>query len=145
MKPPTADNRFFTFRFPHLDTILRLEVRGENVTIYASRNTFSERHKELFIRELAAEAFIPDDTPRGFGSSGGVLCGGVRWLLDDELVLDRASDAKAQRLSRRIFASAFVLVVVFFSSILGINVRDRGNSASSRLTESSHGSPMAQR
>jgi hypothetical protein len=145
MNTPTAEFRSFEFRFPHLDTMLRLEVQGESVTIYASRNTFSSRRKEMFIRELAAEGFIPDNVACGLDKGTGGLRSGVRWLLDDEMILGDASEANAQRFVRRVFASSCLLVGVFYVIIFGGSIYNGGAPFSMKQVGAIHGSPMAVR
>jgi hypothetical protein len=54
-------SRQFVFRFPHVSTVVQVEVIGSSVTIRASADTFSRRRKLSFVRELVAEGFIPDE------------------------------------------------------------------------------------
>jgi hypothetical protein len=72
----------FEFSFPHLDTDLQVEVRDGDVTILATRDTFSDDRKAAFVHELAAEGFIPDAfmwySPRGFRPAGQQLA----WRVD---------------------------------------------------------------
>jgi hypothetical protein len=144
MKTPTAEFHFFEFRFPHLDTLLRLEVHGENATIFASRNTFSRRRKELFIRGLAAEGFIPDSVACLFGEDGDGQRSGVRWLLNDGLVVADAPDSKDQRFGLRVLATSLLLVGIFFVIIFGGSIYG-GGSPSFGQGGGIHGSPMARR
>ena len=61
MNTHAAINRRFAFHFPDLDTSVQVEHLEDGVVIRASRDTFSEERKACFIRELAAEGFIPGD------------------------------------------------------------------------------------
>lgn len=95
-------SRFFDFCFINLDyTLVRVEEREGDVTIRATSNTFSRRRKMYFIRELAAEGFIPDE--RRFLLSDSEPCSqGVRWLIDESWVkLDHANIARNHRLVKR--------------------------------------------
>jgi hypothetical protein len=81
MKLHEADTHIFEFAFPALDTLVRVVAAGDDITIRATRDTFSEQRKERFIRELAAEGFIADEFRWRLlsGSGGG---GRVRWVVD---------------------------------------------------------------
>jgi hypothetical protein len=72
----------FEFGFPSLDTLLLVEVAEGDVTIRASRDTFSAQRKAYFVRELVAEGFIPEEFqwyPVGGPQS---YHRGVHWLVD---------------------------------------------------------------
>jgi len=145
MKTPTAETRFYEFRFPHLNTMLRLVVHGENVTIYASRDSFSARRKELFVRELVAEGFIPDAHHSGYGAESDMLQG-VRWLLDYEWpARELTSEAGARRLARQLFISSSLLVAVFFGLVLGGSYVNGRNVPPLHQAALFHGSQMARR
>ncbi len=61
MNTPALKTRCFEFHFRDLDTLVKVETPDpDTVIVRATRNTFSERRKVSFIRELAAEGFIPD-------------------------------------------------------------------------------------
>lgn len=145
MKTPTAETRFYEFRFPHLNTMLRLVVHGESATIYASRDSFSMLRKELFIRELAAEGFIPDGQHSGYCDDADTLRG-VRWLLDYEWpAREQNSEAGARRLARQLFISSSLLVAVFFGLVLGGSYVNSGSLPSPHQTALAHGSQMSRR
>ena len=61
MKSLPLVTRQYVFRFPHLSTVVQVEVIGNAITIRASGDTFSRRRKISFLRELVAEGFIPDE------------------------------------------------------------------------------------
>jgi hypothetical protein len=146
MKTPTAETQFFEFRFPHLDTMLRLEVNNENATIYASRDSFSQLRKEMFIRELNAEGFIPETVLGYFGSDPEVPCSGVRWIVDHGWrARDEVSEASAQRFVRNIFMSSFLLIAVFFGLVFGGSYYSTGSQPALGQTAAVHGSKMARR
>jgi hypothetical protein len=50
----------FEFYIRDLDNLVLVENNTEGVVIRATRNNFSERRKSFFIRQLAAEGYIPD-------------------------------------------------------------------------------------
>jgi hypothetical protein len=83
-------NRCFEFQFPDVDTRILVEDLEDGVVIRASRDSFSERRKLSFIRELAAEGFIADC----FLWS----CRGVRWLVDASCA--KATEDVAARTNR---------------------------------------------
>src|SRR5512141_94968 len=82
MKTNTLEPETFEFCFSELDTLVCVENRSDEVLIHATRATFSEERKAYFIRELAAEGFIPVDykwfSDRSSFSGNPV----VRWLVD---------------------------------------------------------------
>ena len=81
MKTHASAPRSFEFCFPKLDTLVLVEDLAGEIVIRTSRNTFSEERKARFVRELAAEGFIPDNyqwLPRVDME----LSPGIRWLVD---------------------------------------------------------------
>lgn len=145
MKTPTAESQFFEFRFPQLDTNLRLEVHGDHATIVASRNTFSKRRKELFVREIAAEGFISHSVAGGFGRDNSGQCPGIRWVLDEGLALSDVSDLQAARFGLNVFKTSLMLVGVFFVIVLGGSAYRGGSTAALTPGGGLHGTPMSQR
>ena len=55
MKALAAGPQVYDFSFPRKDTILKVEVWEDSVTIRATRDSFSARRKDAFVRELIAE------------------------------------------------------------------------------------------
>jgi hypothetical protein len=105
----------FEFCFIELDyTLVRVEESAGEVTIRATANTFSDQRKVCFIRELAAEGFIPDDY-RWFSLTGPeTYTRGVRWLVDFSwLKLDEVLIARTNRLVRRLILPAALLWLLF--------------------------------
>jgi len=93
MQPNTPRSDSFEFYFPHSDTLVQVETSEDDVTIRATRETFSESRKEYFIHELASEGFIPDQY-RWYSNGAR----GVRWILDRSWVkIDPALTAQTQR------------------------------------------------
>src|SRR4051812_6475504 len=78
---PAGEPKCFEFCFPNLDTLVQVEELHGDVVIRATRPTFSEQRKLCFIRELAAEGFIPDEC-RWFPLAGPGSFKGIRWLVD---------------------------------------------------------------
>jgi hypothetical protein len=98
------------FCFPRLDTHVRVEVSDESVTIRATRDTFSSIRKDFFVRELAAEGFIPDQYRWASQADFGVSYGRVRWLVDfGWLAISEEILAKSRRFALRLFAVALAL------------------------------------
>jgi hypothetical protein len=99
----------FEFCFPSLDTLLLVNVDHDEVEICATRNTFSVERKLSFIRELAAEGFIPDRY-RYFQLAEHAEAKGVHWRVDYSwLKLDEAMIAKTRQFMLRLFSGATLL------------------------------------
>jgi hypothetical protein len=114
MKALAAEPRIFEFCFPRQDTLLKVEVWDDAVTIRATRNTFSERRKAAFVRELAAEGFIAEDFQWASNDGAETCCSGVRWLVDTSwLKQDEAMAARTRRTVLRLLAPVAVFLVVF--------------------------------
>ena len=94
------------FRFSRGDTVLQVNTTEEGVVVRASRDTFSERRKASFIRELAAEGFIDESYQRfsGFGDDSFLP---VRWLVDSSwLQPGVAATARTRRIMVRLLCGA---------------------------------------
>jgi hypothetical protein len=111
MKSIPTKSHAFEFCFVNLDyTLVRVEESAGEVTIRATADTFSNHRKVCFIRELAAEGFIPDDY-RWFSLAGAeTYSRGVRWLVDFSwLKIDEALAARTARLVRRLIVPVTLL------------------------------------
>lgn len=108
MKTTTKVSRF-EFSFPQLDTLVQVEESEGKVVIRATRDTFTEGRRASFIRELAAEGFIPDQYRWTLlasyrGESG------IRWLIDHSwLKLNEAMVARTRRFMVRLLLGAGAL------------------------------------
>jgi len=80
--PPLSRHRRYEFAFAHLDTLVQVEVGAEGVVIRTSRDSFSARRKDAFVRELAAEGFIPEEYGMLGSSPTAVRAQPVRWMVD---------------------------------------------------------------
>jgi hypothetical protein len=122
----TAEPTHFEFCFPSLDTQLLVEVADGEVTIRATRDTFSRRRKAMFVRQLVAEGFIPDEfrwfSPKEKESHGR----GVRWLIDISwLAINKADVTRTRRFVLGLVGLASVLLVL----LVGLAATGRiGNS-----------------
>jgi len=106
------------FCFPRRDTLLQVEVAGEDVLIRATRDTFPEAARLSFIHELAAEGFIPDRYA-WLPLAGAGWLGGIHWVVDHSwLVITEAVRAPARRFMRRLFAGAFCLWLTLMAFLL---------------------------
>jgi hypothetical protein len=113
MKTEDGVASHFEFAFPRLDTLLLVEVADGAVTIRATRDTFSPQRKACFIRELAAEGFIPEEfrwlqleEPQSFHR-------GVRWLVDFSwLSVDGSRFDRTRRGMTRLVGVAFLSMVL---------------------------------
>ena len=116
MNTPSIETHIYHFSFPALDTLLQVEEAGGEVTIRASRDTFSARRREHFIRELAAEGFIPDEH-QWLNSGAPAGTGAVRWLVDHSCFQpDQAHTARTGRLMWRLLGSA----ALFWLMLMGL-------------------------
>jgi hypothetical protein len=115
MKSIPGESRTFEFCFIELDyTLVRVEETAGEVTILATADTFSDHRKICFIRELAAEGFIPDGYRWFSLTSQETYTRGVRWLVDSSwLKLDEAILARTDRLVRR-YILPVILLWLFF-------------------------------
>ena len=111
MKSIPAERRAFEFCFLELDyTLVRVEESAGEVTIRATAYTFSRRRKISFIRELAAEGFIPDEYQWSSMSETGSDFHGIRWLVDNSwLKIDEALNARNHRVVRRLIVPVTLL------------------------------------
>jgi len=105
--------RRFEFHFPNLDNDLLLEVCDEDVTIRAARDNFSDRRKDFFVRELAAEGYVADDC----------ISESVDWVIDSSwLAAGPRQRRRADRFMRRLFLGSALLWVSLMASVLVFNI-----------------------
>jgi hypothetical protein len=128
MNPGSAQLRVFEFCFAELDyTLVRVEETEGNVVIRASDDTFSQARKLGFIRELAAEGFIPDEfawmTPGGHDLFGRTLI----WKVDPTwLKVDTDLMARHGRFARRLL----VPTVLFWAAMVYLIYPTQATTAS---------------
>jgi hypothetical protein len=109
MKIPAPESEPYEFYFPTVDTLAQVEKRDGEIVIRTSRNTFSEDRRTRFIRELAAEGFIPDGY-RWLASASPGAALGIRWLVDTSCFEpDRLAVARTRRFMVRLLSSAAML------------------------------------
>ncbi len=116
MKTHLHEVRRFEFFFPRLDTQILVEELAGHVIIRATRNSFSESRQLAFIRELAAEGFIPDEY-RWLPRTQWDAHPGVRWRIDCTWL--KLHPAQRTR-SRRLMLSLIVGSMVTWFSLMGI-------------------------
>ncbi len=114
MNPPhDTSSSSYEFYFPGHDTLLQVEQRDEQVVVRTTTNSISDRRKEYFIRELAAEGFIPAEY-QWQPISGGKIC----WVLDRSwLHRNLPCDAHGRALIIRLFVGALCLWIVLLSLV----------------------------
>lgn len=106
-RPATYD-----FFFGDLDTLIRVEELGGEVLVRCSRESFSPRRKEFFIRELAAEGFIPDEF-RWMPLAEGIGSRGVKWVTDISwLEIPKALLERSRRFMIRLLVGSTALWLV---------------------------------
>src|SRR5436305_471853 len=109
MRAQKVSQKGFDFYFPSLDNMVLVECDEDGtVTIRAARDNFSEQRKAHFIRQLAAEGFIPDMYQFFSGSASGYR--GIRWIIDHSwLKIHPDVTRRANRFMRRALISATAL------------------------------------
>jgi hypothetical protein len=98
--------------------LIQVEEAAGAVVIRASRDTFSETRRQGFVRELAAEGFIPDRyqwlSPAAPGTAGG-----VRRFVDHSCFKpDQTHTAHTRRFMLRLLACAALLWLLMIGSLL---------------------------
>ncbi|PTX92574.1 hypothetical protein [Opitutus sp. ER46] len=117
MNTPALKTRSYEFTFPDVDTLLKVETPDpETVIVRATRNSFSERRKIAFIRQLAAEGFIADGCqwyplPAGMPQ--------IHWVVDVSwLRLSQAAKAHSRRLTFFLVGGGLVAWTGLLTSLL---------------------------
>jgi hypothetical protein len=117
MNTPALKSRCFEFYFRDVDTYVQVEHPDtDTVIVRATRNTFSERRKVSFIRELAAEGFIPDGCqwyplPAGLPR--------IRWVVDMSwLRLSESAKSRTRRLMFSLIGGGVLLWTALLSGLL---------------------------
>jgi hypothetical protein len=120
MKALAAEPQIFEFCFPKQDTLLKVEVWDDAVTIRATRNTFTAQRKAAFVHELAAEGFIAGDYQWCSDAGAESPCSGVHWLVDTTwLRQDEATAVRTRRTLLRLLAPVAVFLTVFVALASG--------------------------
>lgn len=121
MQTCTQPNQCFEFSFPKLDTIVLVENLNDRVVVRVTRDSFSEERKVRFIRELAAEAFIPDCYQ--WYSGGGALAANLEWIVENPSV---AVPKSAILTARRIMIKLLIGGAILFAlSLMMLFLRAR--------------------
>jgi hypothetical protein len=136
METPLAEARSSEFCFPHLDTLVRVEVSDESVTIRATRDTFSPQRKDFFIRELVAEGFIPEHYRWSSPDEGDTPFSRIRWLVDwSWLTLNEKALQRSRRAVFRMLAGAVLLLGLLFDmGVAGMLGDSRESMRAARLS-----------
>ena len=107
----------FIHHRPH--NCLLVENTENGVVIHATRNNFSPRRKQVFIRELAAEGFIPDRL-QWLSSTEAQHMPGVTWIIDDSWVPHgAAARSMSKKVIMRLFLSATAVWLALMALALG--------------------------
>jgi hypothetical protein len=115
----------FEFYFPELDNLVLVENHAEGVVIRATRANFSERRKIFFIRELAAEGYIPD-WYQWFSTNAGDIGLGVRWVVDYSwLKIDPRLTRQVTKFMRRLLLGVGLLWLVLMGALFLTTVTNR--------------------
>jgi uncharacterized pyridoxamine 5'-phosphate oxidase family protein len=99
----------FEFYFPDLDNMVLVEsLEDGNVRVRFTKNNLSEKRKVFFIRELAAEGFIPDNYQWFSGSTIGSAS--VTWVKDYSWVkVPAAVTRRTNRVMRLLLVASCIL------------------------------------
>jgi len=139
MKTHTIDPESFEFYFPDRDTLISVENRTDGVVIHATRDTFSEERKVCFIRELAAEGFIPDDYQWINERSSFSAHSAVRWLVDYSwCTLSSAAVAGTHRFMIKVLVGGALLWLILMASLFLSPAQHSLSNASRPITVSSN-------
>jgi hypothetical protein len=121
-RPQNAAVASQSFSFVHRapQNILKVESGPGRVRIRASRDNFSERDKEFFVRHLADEGFIPDHFRwAGFGEN--CRSSAVQWEVEFEPQTDGKTAPRpgtaANAFMRRLLAGALVLWLIELATL----------------------------
>ncbi|MDB6123136.1 MAG: hypothetical protein JWQ71_2129 [Pedosphaera sp.] len=118
MKAETSFPKRVTFHQKNPENFILVENNKNRAMIRAAFDNFSEARKVYFIKELAAEGFIPDHY-QWFSDPDSDGYFGVRWIVDDSwLEVDRIGTLKTEMLCRRMLLLACILWVVLMSLLL---------------------------
>ena len=112
VKSTLVQPRFVEFAFPHLDTLIEVETNADRVIVRATRDRFSEPRKRSFIRQIAAEGFIPAEYEwapiRSVPAEGA-----VQWMVDISwLKLTEAILAPSRRFMSQLLVGGVVMWLV---------------------------------
>ncbi len=117
MNSPALKSRCYEFFFRDLETHVQVETPDpDTVIVRATRNTFSERRKVHFIRELAAEGFIPDGCqwyplPAGMPR--------IRWVIDVSwLKLSQSAKSHTRRLVISLVGGGLLVWTALLSALM---------------------------
>ena len=140
MNAQLSKPKSFEFCFAQLDTLALVENQKDTVVIRLTRDTFSEERKTCFVRELAAEGFIPDAYRWSMTCSSNLACR-VLWLIDRSwLKLDPRMIAGTRRFMFRFLAGGLLLWVVLMTALLYSGDRpDLSTPHSSPTMQTTHG------
>lgn len=117
MQSSFTETHCYEFCFPDLDTLVQVEESDGEVVIRATRNTFTEQRKCYFIRELAAEGFIPDYY-QWFSLAQPGSFHGVRWVVDFSWIkLPPAILTQARNAMIRMFSGAALLWLILIVTL----------------------------
>jgi hypothetical protein len=118
MPTSSPDSHCFEFYFSDLDTLVQVEESDGAVVVRATRDSVSERRKQCFIRELAAEGFIPDSY-RWFLLASSESFRGVRWVVDTSWVkLSEVVTIRVRCFMMRLFLSSTLLLVTLAAILI---------------------------
>jgi hypothetical protein len=117
MNSPALKSRCYEFFIHDLETHVQVENPDpDTVIVRATRNTFSERRKVQFIRELAAEGFIPDGCqwyplPAGMPR--------IRWVIDVSwLKMSKAAKSHTRRVVLGLVGGGLLVWTALLSALM---------------------------
>lgn len=117
MNTPALKNPSFEFHFRDLDTRVQVENPDpDTVIVRTTRNTFSDRRKVAFIRQLAAEGFIPDRC-QWYPLPGGMPR--IQWVVDVSwLRVSESTKARTRRVMFSLIGAGFIVWTAILSGLM---------------------------
>jgi hypothetical protein len=119
----TAPSRTMEFCIQRPYNLILVEEREDGITVRAAADDFNEQRKGAFIRELAAEGFIPDRYQWYCGSDSSGYSG-VTWIIDRSWLA--STPALMRRKAAPWIAGMFAGACVMFLLLMSIIVARHG-------------------
>src|SRR5229473_5715027 len=113
-----ASLKQYEFNSQQPENYILVENRQDGVVIRAARKNFSDERKSMFIREIAAEGFIPDHF-QWFSDPDANGFTGVKWIIDSSwLRIHAAVRRESERRFFQMIGSATLLWLVVMGMIM---------------------------
>jgi hypothetical protein len=111
MKTETCFPKKARFHRRHPENFILVQNNKDGVLIRASHDNFSDPRKAAFIRELAAEGFIPDHY-QWFSDPSANNYLGIKWIIDESWLQDDQATRNEAMGGRALLVAALVWVIL---------------------------------